>query len=185
VVVARANSAGQAARFSPPGLPEVYLLIRGDIFIRICRLSCAADPTDRKHVVLYYTLRPADVRRLSPRLSRVVDNKTGAARTLTPLHFSVSSAQYRERWLPGEIEKKTKLSFERRSTVTVVSWSARAGSHFCSDQPSRCGLPLRVRSGSVKRVVQPVAEGAMAVQFVPSLDGNVENVELIARTFLR
>jgi hypothetical protein len=105
----------------------------------------------------------------------IINNKTGEVRTLdTPALFSFIGAVPRTEWLPPEIERDAK-GFVRTGAALAQSphWTARQSPFLL--ETSRPGVFAAgdVRSGSVKRVVSAVGEGAMAVQFVQVLQDHV------------
>jgi len=169
VVVGAGNSAGQAAVFLAGLARKVYLLIRGDNLYKNMSYYLAQRIQQTENIeVLYNTC----VRRMSGdcRLASVeiVDNKTGAARTLTsPALFRFIGAVPRSDWLPGEIEKDDKAFIRTGAALSQSSsWSARRQPFLLETSHPGVFAAGDVRSGSVKRVASAVGEGAMAVQFV-------------------
>jgi thioredoxin reductase (NADPH) len=169
VVIGGGNSAGQAIVFLANATRKAYLLIRGDdLYANMSSyLARRIEQTSNIEILLNTTVRRMSGDRSLGEIE-VVNNRTGAVRTLTvPAVFSFIGAVPHTDWLPAEIERDAK-QFVRTgpSLAQSPSWTARRDPFLL--ETSRPGVFAAgdVRSGSVKRVASAVGEGAMAVQFV-------------------
>jgi len=169
VVVGGGNSAGQAAVFLAGQVRKVYILIRGDDLSKNMSSYLVHRIEQTANIEVMCN---TEVRRMSGdghlEEIEIVNKKTGGSRTLkTPALFSFIGATPRTDWLPGEIEKDAK-AFVRTGSSLAQSphWNIPRSPYLL--ETSRRGVFAAgdVRSGSIKRVVSAVGEGAMAVQFV-------------------
>src|ERR687890_2491143 len=174
VVVGGGNSAGQAALFLAGRTQRVYLLIRGDDLAK----GMSRDLVERVAAAENIEHLPNnEVSELvgEDRLEGVVveDNRSGARRTLgTVALFVFIGAQANTAWLQGtaELDKRGFVLTGRALDASPLEGEAWQG---LSREPYRLetSLPVvfaagDVRSGSIKRCVSAVGEGAMAVSLV-------------------
>ena len=102
------------------------------------------------------------------------DTKTGKTRRVeTPALFRMIGALPRTDWLPPEIERDDKGFIKTGRDVSDSQRWSDAKRRPCSHETSQPGVFAAgdVRSGSVKRVVAAVGDGAMAVDGVEEVLG--------------
>lgn len=172
VVVGAGDSAGQAALFLAAHAAWVRLLAReGDLRVNMSRYLAAEVERDPRVQVMLNT----EIRELvgDETLEAVVveDNVTGERRTVEArAMFVLIGAEPFTGWLPGEI------ALDRRGYILTGARavrSRRTADRCQSGRPfpletSRPGVFAAgdVRSGSTKRVVSALGEGAMAARLV-------------------
>src|ERR687890_827892 len=174
VVVGGGNSAGQAAVYLAGRMRRVYLLIRGGDLGKGMSRYLVDRVTKAENVEL---LANTEVRELvgEDRLEEVVveDNRSGAQRTIGAKElFVFIGAKANTDWLQGaaELDKRGFVLTGRALDASPLEGEAWQG---LSREPYRLetSLPVvfaagDVRSGSIKRCVSAVGEGAMAVSLV-------------------
>ena len=174
VVVGGGNSAGQAAVYLAGRMRRVYLLIRGGDLGKGMSRYLVDRITSCENVEL---LANTEIRELvgEDRLEEVVveDNRSGALRTLgAKALFVFIGAKANTDWLQGaaELDKRGFVLTGRALDASPLEGEAWQG---LSREPYRLETSLPgvfaagdVRSGSIKRCVSAVGEGAMAVSLV-------------------
>src|ERR687893_599009 len=174
VVVGGGNSAGQAAVYLARRTRKVYLLIRGDDLGKGMSSYLVDRIMAAENVEL---LANTEIRELvgEDRLEEVVveDNRSGALRTLgAKALFVFIGAKANTDWLQGaaELDERGFVLTGRALDASPLEGEAWQG---LSREPYRLETSLPgvfaagdVRSGSIKRCVSAVGEGAMAVSLV-------------------
>src|SRR5918992_5943614 len=174
VVVGGGNSAGQAAVYLASRTSKVYLLIRGDDLGKSMSRYLIDRVMSAENVEL---LANTEVRELvgEDHLDAVVveDNRSGARRTLgAKALFVFIGAKANTDWLQGaaELDKRGFVLTGRALDASPLEGETWQG---LSREPYRLETSLPgvfaagdVRSGSIKRCVSAVGEGAMTVSLV-------------------